>query len=249
MRAALLFLGSIMPALAHPNISAAPIGNPDCVVLLHGMGRTSLSMKRLEWSLKSRGYHVHNVSYPSTRWPIQRLAREHLAPVVRQLGERPGQIHFVTHSLGGIVLRQYLGENAITNLGRVVMLAPPNQGSAVTDRLRHNLFYRLSTGPSGQQLGTGIHDVPRQLGPVKFQLGVIAGDRSFNPFFSRRLTGPNDGKVSVASAQVEGMADFLVVHSSHTWLMWRRPVIDQAAAFLESGLFRRESLAPPMSAP
>lgn len=229
-----LALPVLVPA-AIPD-DAAP--NRDCVVLLHGLGRSTASMKRLEWTLARRGYQVVNLSHPSTRLPVERLAREHLAPAVQQIALRPGaRIHFVTHSLGAIVLRQYLSENALTNLGRVVMLGPPNQGSAVADRLKDNPFYKWSTGPAGQQLGTRPEDLPRRLGPANWPLGVIAGDRSFNPLFSRLLPGPDDGKVSVASTQVEGMSDFVVMHASHTWLMWRRPVLDQVFSFLETGHF------------
>ena len=239
MNAWLWLLCLALPALVPAAIPEDAALNRDCVVLLHGLGRSTASMKRLEWTLARRGYQVVNLAHPSTRLSVEHLAREHLAPAVQQIALRPGgRIHFVTHSFGGIVLRQYLSENLLTNLGRVVMLGPPNQGSAVADRLKNNPFYQWSTGPAGQQLGLRSEDLPRRLGPVKFSLGVIAGDRSFNPFFSRLLRGPDDGKVSVASTRVEGMSDFVVVPVSHTWLMWRRTVLNQVFTFLETGRFR-----------
>jgi triacylglycerol lipase len=239
MNAMLWLVGAVLPALASAMMAGQAVPNGDCVVLLHGMGRTTVSMKRLEWSLASRGYQVVNLSYPSTRLPVQRLAREHLAPAVQRIEVGPGgRVHFVTHSLGGIVLRQYLAENELTNLGRVVMLGPPNRGSEAADRLKNNPLYQWLTGPSGQQLGTRSDDLPRQLGPVTPELGVIAGDRSFNPFFSRLLRGPDDGKVSVASTRVEGMSDFVVMHTSHTWLTCRQSVLEQVISFLETGRFR-----------
>lgn len=244
MKVAFVLLCALMPAFAQPDHSRDAAPGRDCVVLLHGMGRTPRSMKRLEWSFRRDGYQVRNIAYPSTRQPVERLAHEHLAPALRAINlPRDGRIHFVTHSLGGIVLRQYLATNLLPNLGRVVMLAPPNQGSEVADRLKGNPLYRFSTGPSGQQVGIGPNDLPRRLGAVDFPLGVIAGDRSLNPFFSRLLPGQDDGKVSVSSTRVEGMNDFMTMHTSHTWLMWRRPVIDQALAFLETGRFRREESA------
>lgn len=197
-------------------------------------------MKRIEWALVDRGYRVVNVAYPSTRFAVEPLAEKHLLPALQEVEKSaPGRIHFVTHSLGGILLRQYLATHTLTHLGRVVMLGPPNRGSEVCDALKHWSCYRLCVGPSGQQLGTGERDLPRALGPARFEVGIIAGDRSFNPVFSRLLPGPGDGKVSVASARLEGMTDFLVVHHSHTWLPWRKAVIQQVVGFLETGRFAR----------
>lgn len=240
----LLLLGSTTgPAAATPelmNATAEPRARQEVVILLHGMGRSALSMKRLEWTIERQGYLVVNVSYPSTRFPVEQLTDNYLRPALEEVGKSsPRRVHFVTHSLGGILVRQYLGTHTMTNLGRVVMLGPPNQGSEVADALRSWSFYRRLVGPSGMQLGTGAGDLPRQLGPARFDVGVIAGDRSLNPFFSRLIPGPDDGKVSVASARLEGMKDFLVVHHSHTWLAWRKVVIRQVLAFLETGQFDR----------
>ena len=229
-----LHSGALMKTDAHPG------SDQDVVVLLHGMGRSTLSMKRIEWGLVNRGYRVVNVSYPSTRFAVEQLVEKHLLPSLREVEKSStGRVHFVTHSLGGILLRQYLATNALTNLGRIVMLGPPNRGSEVTDTLRQWSCYRLLVGPAGQQLGTGGRGLPRALGPARFEVGVIAGDRSFNPFFSHLLPGPDDGKVSVASTRLDGMADFLVVHHSHTWLPWRKAVIQQVVVFLETGRFAR----------
>ena len=242
MKAALLFLCTLMPITARPHTPAKAPESRDCVVLLHGIAGAPVWLKRLEWSLERQGYEVHSIAYPSTRLPLERLAREHLAPAVERIKVAPGRkIHFVTHSLGGLLLRQYLRERTPGNLGRVVMLGPPNQGSEIADWLKSNWFYKLVLGPGGQQLGTSTNDFPHQLGPVNFPLGVIAGDFSLNPVFSRRLPGPDDGKVSVASTRVDGMSDFLVTRSSHTWLIWKRPVIDQVVAFLDAGQFQRTS--------
>lgn len=208
----------------------------DTVVLLHGLGRTAWSLKRLEWSLRDAGYHVVNLNYPSQELPIERLAEEKLAPLLRTLWLEPGtKVHFVTHSMGGIVLRCYLQKHSLSQLGRIVMIAPPNAGSEVTDHLLKTWAYRTVNGPAGQQLGTD--GLPTRLGPAPGETGVIAGTYSFNPLFSSWMPGPNDGKVSVASAQLEGMTDFLTVPYSHTWLMWRAPVIQQIIGFLRTGRF------------
>jgi hypothetical protein len=142
--------------------------------------------------------------------------------------------------MGGIVLRQYLAGQTVTNLGRVVMLAPPNHGSELADRLRKSAVGRWILGPAGGELGTGASELPARLGPAHFQLGVIAADSALHRWFYRIFCGPNDGKVSVQSAQLDGMADFLVVPGSHTWIMWRAGTSRQVLAFLESGHFARD---------
>jgi triacylglycerol lipase len=210
----------------------------DYVVLLHGLGRTCLSMKRLEWTLKKERYQVVNLTYPSTRLSLQELATNWLPQMLsEQTPEASAKIHFVTHSLGGIILREYLQDHKIPNPGRVVMLAPPNHGSEVADKLQHNIFYKFFTGPAGQELGTKASRTLTWEGAAQFELGIIAGDRSLNPWLSAYIGGPNDGKVSVQSAKLEGMQDFLVVHHSHTWMMWRQDVTAAISGFLNSGRF------------
>lgn len=225
---------------ASVNAATDKASRQDVVVLLHGMGRSTLSMKRIEWALVNRGYRVVNVGYPSTLHSVEHLARAYLAPALRELDLPPGgRVHFVTHSLGAIVLRQQLAAEPVPNLGRVVMLGPPNRGSELAEAWKGKFWYRLATGPSGQQVGTGERDLPRALGPAHFEVGIIAGDRSLNPVFSRLIPGPDDGKVSVTSTRLEGMADFNVVHHSHTWLPWSRTVIRQVISFLETGRFSK----------
>ena len=232
----LLFGGALGCAGGPP-----PEDAKEWVVLIHGLGRTDLSMIRLEAELTKRGYAVVNVSYPSTQFSIEYLAGEELAPAIERCCAGGGKkVHFVTHSMGGIVLRYYLAEHEVENLGRVVMLSPPNQGSEVADWVAENELLQRVLGPSAEQLGTGPESVPNQLGPVDFELGIIAGNRTLNPLFSRMIPGADDGKVSVERAKVEGMNDFLVVPHSHTYIMMSDEVIGQVAYFLANGEFRHE---------
>ncbi len=236
---AVAMLDATRPAIAGAEPGGLQSNAGDYVVLLHGLGRTPLSMQRLEWTLKRQKYRVINPGYPSTRISIQDAADHWLGEILReQITDPAVKIHFATHSLGGIVLRQYLSNHKIENLGRVVMLAPPNQGSELADRLKGNCFYKFFTGPCGQQLGTDVSSVPKRLGPASFGLGIIAGDYSLNPLFSTWIPGPDDGKVSVRSTRIEGMQDFLVVHHSHTWMAWSKEVALAVAQFLKTGQFQ-----------
>jgi triacylglycerol lipase len=239
-----LIIAAMMLTLHGMSTNASPMNSSsanDYVILLHGLGRTPLSMKRLEWTLCRENYRVINMPYPSTRVSIETASDHWLYNILKTRTTDPTvKIHFVAHSLGGIVLRQYLSNHQIENLGRVVMLAPPNQGSELADRLRNNYLYKFATGPAGQQLGTRDSSLPKQFAPPDFDLGVIAGDRSLNPLFSAFIPGPDDGKVSVCSTQIPGMRDFLLVHRTHTWMAWSREVNEAVTRFLKSDRFVTE---------
>ena len=141
--------------------------------------------------------------------------------------------------MGGILIRYYLANNEIDDLGRVVMLSPPNQGSELVDLWSDWPGYELINGPAGYQLGTGEESVPLQLGAANFEVGIITGKNTTNPLFSILIPGDDDGKVSVASARLEGMKDFLVVPEAHSFIMRDDEVIEQSAHFLEHGHFDR----------
>ena len=224
----------LLIAISTPRVAAA-----DCVVLLHGLARTSGAMKKLIAPFENEGHQVVNVDYPSRDKTV-----EQLAPLaVRELGyskcNPTSSIHFVTHSMGGILVRYYLEHNKIARLGRVVMLAPPNQGSEVVDKLRDVPGFKILNGSAGLQLGTDAESIPVKLGPVEFDLGVIAGTRTFNLLLSQLLPNPDDGKVSVASTRVAGMADHITLPVTHTFMMRSKSVIEQAVYFVKHGQFKK----------
>ena len=208
------------------------------VILLHGLSRTSRSMRPMEKNLKKNGYTVLNLNYPSRKKPIEELSewvREKLEEEIKQSPD----LHwdFVTHSMGGIILRQIMKTRPLSNLGRVVMLGPPNQGSEVVDRLRHFKLLKQINGPACLQLGTEKNGFIDKLGKVDFDLGVIAGNKSINPFLSLLIPGEDDGKVAVKRTKVEGMNDFRVFPCSHSFFMSRRKVQDQVRSYLSVGCF------------
>ena len=254
-RLAPLLAAGLLAAAAAPEIpgsdvhAAAGSAGPEreAVVLLHGLGRSPRSMRPLARALQARGYDVVNLGYPSRRKTIEELSRHLDAEMARCCSGRAGRVHFVTHSLGGIVLRHYLGNGRVGNLGRVVMLGPPNGGSELVDLLNRLPLFRHHAGPARGQLGTGPAGLPARLGAVDFDLGVVAGTRSWNPLFSWLLPGPDDGMVALEKTRVEGMSDFLVVPRTHAFMMRSRDVARQTAAFLRNGAFDRDVRAPEAS--
>lgn len=216
-------------------------GDVITVVLLHGLGRTPRSMRPVAECLTQRGYRISNIGYPSRSATVRSLAESVAHEVCAIATDAP--MHFVTHSLGGILLRLAVADGLIPlhRIGRVVMLGPPNGGSHLADALTRwrtlGWFYRLATGPAGLELGVEGDSAVSTLPPLPFETGIIAGSRSVNPLLSLFLPRPNDGKVSVAQAAAPGMRAFLVVPHSHPFLMRAEVVLAQTVAFLAAGSF------------
>jgi triacylglycerol lipase len=238
----------LLPALGSTpvlSVQASPHASETkpCVILLHGLWRSALSMKHLQWGLEKAGYPVVNEGYPSATLPIQQLAsigvEAGLAGCV-EFGQGE-QVAFVTHSLGGILVREYLSEREIEGLRRVVMLGPPNGGSQMAEFAESAALLKPFMPEAVTQLGTSEESVPRQLGPVSFELGVIAGTVNYLPFLPGQPEGPSDGTVAVAETIVPGMADFIEMPVGHSFMMWDNDVLAQVIYFLEHGLFERHS--------
>ena len=214
----------------------------DCVILLHGLARSDSSFTTLHNKLTSNGYRVVNHHYPSTQYDIRTLAKEAISASLKQCQSPVDNglvIHFVTHSMGGILVRQYLSEYTIPNLGRVLMLGPPNKGSEVVDTFGDYQLFKWINGPAGMQLSTKSSSLPNTIGAANFDLGIIAGTRTTNPILSTILPKPNDGKVSVESTKLKGMKDHITMPVTHTFMMSNKKVMKQVLYFLEHGEFWR----------
>jgi len=216
--------------------AASARASGECVVLIHGWGQWSNSMAEMEEKLSQAGLAAFTINYPSLRAPIEDLAEEAVPRGVdscREIGAL--RIHFVGHSMGGLMIRLYLRDHRLPELGRVVMLGTPNQGTQLVDRFDGLPGFGL-LGPA-RQLGTGPEAIVRQLPPVDFDLGVIAGKRSINPLSPVLIDGTDDGLVSVESTRVEGMRQHIILPAIHNTMPRNNRVIDHTIHYLKLGNF------------
>jgi pimeloyl-ACP methyl ester carboxylesterase len=212
----------------------------ETVIVAHGLGRTPVSMMLLAARLEDAGFRVVRFGYPSMSEPIEELVARLGEVVDACCAAEPEAVHFVTHSMGGVLVWSWLARHSPGHEGRVVMLSPPSRGSEIVDVFADSPWFEGLFGPAGALLGTDSASFPASLPPVDFTLGIITGDRSLNPIGSWLIPGPDDGKVAVDRARVEGAADFLVISATHTFIMSREDVAEQAVWFLRHGRFRRE---------
>ncbi|GAA0211549.1 alpha/beta fold hydrolase [Kangiella japonica] len=215
----------------------------EAVILIHGMGRSSRSMKSLERYLKTKGYLTYNQSYPSTVSQVERSSIHYINSALANIPHSISKIHFVTHSLGGILVRYYLSKHSIRKLGRIVMLAPPNQGSDVAEKYRAHFWYKWTTGVPGQQLHKTDNELLEKLKPISTEVGIIAGTSSSDPWFNHVFKSEHDGKVSVENTKLPEMKDMITVNHGHTFIMNKRKVKQYILNFLTSGNFYRHKKA------
>ena len=237
----LLFSGLLLTGCAgRVPQESIPADQRETVVLLHGLGRSTQAMYYLQYRLEHAGFEVFNIGYPSMEKAPEELVRL-LHDRVRICCAAKKKVHFVAHSLGGIMVRALLGERREINLGRVVLLGTPNRGTELVDWLADNRLFRVMAGPTAQCLGTSADAFPRRLPAPDYELGIIAGNRSINPVGSWVLRGPDDGIVSVKSTRVAGMKDFLVASAGHVLMRYSDDVADEVIGFLRRGRFPHNS--------
>ncbi len=216
--------------------------NKEMVVLLHGILRSKHDMLLLNNTFKKHGYTTLNIQYPSREQNLEDLSDF----VHNKIINSPDYsndivINFVTHSMGGLITRYYIARKKPKNLGKVVMLGPPNTGSEFADWLSDTKVlapvFKTVFGPASNQLRT---DYPHIDGDINYPLGVIAGNLSINPLAPWVLEGDHDGVVPVERTKIEGMSDHIVIPATHSFMMFNKDVMDQALYFLKHSKFNRE---------
>ena len=235
--------------------SASVSSKGDYVVLVHGILSSHKELKKIKKDLLGRGYNAISINYPSSDYPLEELTEIVYKKIQKKINKNKNKnkkIHFVAHSMGGLILRMLLYKYKIPNLGRVIHIATPNKGSELADALKDQWGYKKIYGPAGQQLITDQSKIKHLLGKVFYELGIIAGTQSLDLYSSHKIIpGIDDGHVSVESTKVKGMKDHTLVHSSHLFISKNKKTREQVINFLEEGFFSRkvstfdEGLAPP----
>jgi len=210
--------------------------NGDYVVVLHGIARNSDYMSSLAKHLEKAGYDTVNLDYPSTKFSLEELAKIMNEALAKKLTQNK-RVHFVSHSMGGLLVRVYLNKYRPQNLGRIVQIAPPNQGSEIADFLKDNYLYQLYYGPAGEQLITDQSELKNLFGEVNYELGIIAGNKTIDPLSSAIIPDDDDGKVSINSTKLEGMKDHIILPATHTFFPQNKQAQFQVVYFLQNGVF------------
>ena len=216
-----------------PQAAGSPSSEEETVVLLHGMGRSRLSMMVLSHRFKGAGYQTANFPYNQAGPSLDQISGK-LIEFIKEKVETP-RYHLVAHSLGNVIIRDAFRKEYPPGLGRIVMLAPPNHPAHLAKRFKENFLYGWITGDSGQKLSE--EEFYRDLPVPKVEFGVIAGDKGQKISFSE----PNDGLVAVEGTKLEGMKDFIVLQHAHTFIMNCKDTFEHSKSFIEKGSFQAKA--------
>ena len=239
-----IMLLTCQAGVAEPELSREQASDREVVVLLHGLGRNNMAMWLLAQRLEDAGFHVERIGYSSLNVSPDEILEEVSNQIDSCCSRHHKTVHYVGHSLGGLLIRAYLQERRPGNLGRVVLLGTPNQGTPIVDRFRDQWWMKL-LGPTTNALGTDSESFPNSLEPPWYPVGVIAGvaSRGNNEPW---LPGADDGLVTVEATRLEGMSDFIVLSTGHAFMRYDAEVARQTISFLNDGKFAREQEERPL---
>ena len=231
----LIALSIASTAATGDSTAAGDQATPETVVMLHGLWRSRTAMWLMSHRLEDAGFRVERIGYDSTHETPEQILDSVAAQIDACCKTLPHTVHFVGHSLGGLIIRAYLADNAMRRQGRVVLIGTPNQGTPLVDAFQDTWWLALA-GPTAEALGTDPDSFPKSLPPPEYAVGVIAG-LSENGLAQHILAGHSDGMVPVESTKLVGMADFILVKSGHSSMRYSEEVARQTIAFLRRGRF------------
>ncbi|MCA8991539.1 MAG: alpha/beta fold hydrolase [Planctomycetaceae bacterium] len=217
----------------------------EVVIYVHGIIRSSKSISSLITSLEESNYTVVGFDYPSTQVTMVDSAA-YLKQVIDSL-EGVEKIHFVCHSMGGLIVRTYLQQyEPDTRIGRMVMLGVPNLGAKMADIMKDNILYQFIYGPAGQELVENPEGYIAKLPTPQFEFAVIAGARGTNDGWNPLIPGDDDGTVSVDATRLPGAVDFMTVPAIHSFMMSNEQAQAATVNFLKHGCLRESGEKSPI---
>ncbi|MBV2122910.1 MAG: alpha/beta hydrolase [Candidatus Thiodiazotropha sp. (ex Ctena orbiculata)] len=210
--------------------------NKEIVVLLHGLGRNKTSMWLLASRLEDAGYYVKRVEYSSLDQNPDEILQDISSQIYQCCQKHTHSVHFVGHSLGGLMVRAYLQYNKVDKLGKVVLLGTPNKGAEAADHFSNSWLMEI-LGPTAKALGTGENSFPNSLKAPYYPVGIIAGEIN-NKLNDPVIPGKDDGLVSVEATKIDGMTDFIIIETGHSSMRYNSEVAEQTIEFIKNGMFK-----------
>lgn len=232
-----VFLTSCVSANAP--IPDSPAVEKEVVYLLHGLGRSSFAMWVLASRLEDAGFLVNNIGYSSINETPEDILLDVSEQINSSLPEDNQAVHFVGHSLGGLIIRAYLEDTKVKNLGRVVLIGTPNKGTTLVDYYQDSWWLQM-VGPTALALSTAEDSFPNSIADPYYPVGIIAGISEDNNN-EDILPGEDDGLVPLESTKVNGMTDIIIIESSHWMLRYDQDVASQTIAFLRHERFKKDN--------
>jgi len=213
-------------------------GNKEIIVLLHGLGRSNTSMWLLGARLEDAGFYVQRVEYSSLHQSPDEILTEISSQINQCCQKHDQSVHFVGHSLGGLMVRAYLQNNKVDKLGRVVLLGTPNKGTEAADHFSNSWLMDI-LGPTAKALGTDDKSFPNSLKAPYYPVGIVAGEVR-SELNDPVIPGKDDGLVSVEATKIDAMTDFIIIETGHSMMRYDREVADQTIEFIKSGVFKQQ---------
>ena len=212
--------------------------NKEIIVLLHGLGRSNTSMWLLASRLEDAGYFVQRVGYNSLHQNPDEILKDISSQIKRCCQKHTHSVHFVGHSLGGLMVRAYLQNYKVDKLGRVVLLGTPNKGAEAADHFSNSWLMNI-LGPTAKALGTDDNSFPKSLKAPYYPIGIIAGEVK-SELNDPVIPGKDDGLVSVEATKIDVMTDFIIIETGHSMMRYDSEVADQTIEFIKNGVFKEK---------
>jgi hypothetical protein len=238
----ILFLGAnLIFNYAQKNTSdAANTAPKEFVFVLHGLAGGGLTISPLANRIEDAGYETKIIDYKTLGTTPEEIMLEVSSKIKFAMPlDTNMTINFVGYSLGSIVIRAYLDRDTLSNLGRVVLIAPPNKGSPLADFFKDTWIIDLF-GETIQLLGTDSTSFPNSIGDPYYPVGIIAGvgASSLNNFY---LPGLDDGIVPLESTKLNNATDIIAFDESHIFMKFKKKIANQTIEFLKNGKFRKSN--------